>query len=97
MAVSVSVSVAAWWYAARLFTARPHPVLVVLADSYGSLSRTTHIVQWLGPYCLATAGEEGERARRTPGRRPIPCAPSSAHAAGAVDCGPSGGTVMCAG
>jgi hypothetical protein len=58
-------AMAAWWTAARWFTASPHPVLLLmLADFPGSLARTIDVKQWWAPYCLTQAAEEHERARR---------------------------------
>ncbi|MFE2583314.1 hypothetical protein [Streptomyces sp. NPDC059378] len=61
-------AVAAWWTVARWFLASPHPVLLLmLADLPhsvfpGSLARTVDVQQWWGPYCLAEAASENDRA-----------------------------------
>ncbi|MFJ9543975.1 hypothetical protein ACIRPX_43165 [Streptomyces sp. NPDC101225] len=56
---------ALWWTIARLFTAHPHPVLMLaLADYYGSLARHIHVLAWQGPYCCERAAEERARANK---------------------------------
>ncbi|MFE9769804.1 hypothetical protein ACFYPC_35670 [Streptomyces sp. NPDC005808] len=61
---ALRAAVTAWWTAARWFTARPHPaVLIMLANLDGSLARTVDVQEWLGPYCLTEAAREHDRAR----------------------------------
>ncbi|MFC9892040.1 hypothetical protein ACFW3A_21850 [Streptomyces pilosus] len=62
---ALRAAVAAWWTAARWFTACPHPaLLLMLADYPGSLSRAVAVEQWRGPYFRTTAAREHEYARR---------------------------------
>ncbi|MGW1193670.1 hypothetical protein [Streptomyces sp. NPDC002559] len=58
-------SVALWWTALSLFTARPDIVLLlVLAGYKGSLARRILVLEWEGPYCLKAAAEERARAEK---------------------------------
>ncbi|WP_019074688.1 hypothetical protein [Streptomyces hokutonensis] len=60
---ALKAAVAAWWTVARWFTARPHPLLLVLlADRDDSLARIIHVMEWQGPYFADRAAEEKERA-----------------------------------
>ncbi|MEU5243796.1 hypothetical protein AB0G81_06710 [Streptomyces asoensis] len=61
---ALRAAVAAWWTVARWFTARPHPVLLLmLANADGSLAREVDVQAWRGHYCLAEAQAEYGRAR----------------------------------
>ncbi|MFI9040941.1 hypothetical protein [Streptomyces sp. NPDC053726] len=63
---ALKAAVAVWWTALRLFTARPHPVLLLmLADYEGSLARHIHVLGWEAPYCFERAAEERARAEKS--------------------------------
>ncbi|GGJ68033.1 hypothetical protein [Streptomyces brasiliensis] len=58
----LKAAVAFWWTIARLFTAHPHPVLLLmLADYRGSLARDIHILMWKAPYYANAAAEQRAR------------------------------------
>ncbi|MFJ1839960.1 hypothetical protein ACIOJ9_39675 [Streptomyces sp. NPDC088175] len=62
---ALNAAVAGWWSALRLFTAQPHPVLLlVLADYKGSLARRILVLMWEVPYLLERAAEERGRAEK---------------------------------
>ncbi|MGI5414148.1 hypothetical protein ACQEV9_46115 [Streptomyces chartreusis] len=61
----LKAAVSLWWTIARLFTTRPHPVLLpMLADDNGSLARLVNVLEWKAPYCFERAAEERARAEK---------------------------------
>ncbi|MFE4629281.1 hypothetical protein [Streptomyces mirabilis] len=59
----LKAAVAFWWTIARLSSAHPHPVLLLmLADYKGSLARDIHVRMWKAPYYFERAAEERARA-----------------------------------
>ncbi|MEW1648437.1 hypothetical protein [Streptomyces sp. NPDC091219] len=62
---ALKAAVAAWWTAARWFTAQPHPLLMMMLENRdGSLARLVHVMEWQGPYFAECAAEAKARADR---------------------------------